>query len=224
MRKILFLMLLVIISSSCTTAYVIRSGEVTNPTRKNVRSDKEFNKEFDDIWQAVVKSCDETDLSIKVRDRESGIIVAVKSIAITEEFNEMLETGQIVLTYDKKIPAGWIDCTATKDYVAARGKTVESSVVELDLLSELKRQDVFVFFSYNAFVEKLENNKTNVTINIFAYPTQPKIKYSTEQIEIMSGQLMPQEFEVDISQTKFISKGILEDNFFKLIEKLIERG
>ena len=46
----------------------------------------------------------------------------------------------------------------------------------------------------------------------------------TEQIEIMSGQLMPQEFEVDISQTKFISKGILEDNFFKLIEKLIERG
>jgi hypothetical protein len=46
----------------------------------------------------------------------------------------------------------------------------------------------------------------------------------TEQIEIMSGQLMPQVFEVDISQAKFISKGILEDNFFKLIEKLIERG
>jgi hypothetical protein len=46
----------------------------------------------------------------------------------------------------------------------------------------------------------------------------------TEQIEIMSGQLMPQVFEVDISPAKFISKGILEDNFFKLIEKLIERG
>lgn len=46
----------------------------------------------------------------------------------------------------------------------------------------------------------------------------------TEQIEIMSGQLMPQVFEVDISQAKFFSKGILEDNFFKLIEKLIERG
>ncbi|NOR65098.1 MAG: hypothetical protein GQ468_03690 [Candidatus Scalindua sp.] len=50
MRKFLFLMLLVIISSSCNTAYVIRSGKVTNPTRNIIRRDKGFNKDFDDLW------------------------------------------------------------------------------------------------------------------------------------------------------------------------------
>jgi hypothetical protein len=92
------------------------------------------------------------------------------------------------------------------------------------LLSELKRRDAFVIFSYNIYVEKLKNNNTNVIINIFAYPAQRKIKFSSEQIEITSGKLMPQVFEVDISQTKFLSKGIFEDDFFKLIEKLIEKG
>ena len=173
MRKFLFLMLLVIISSSCNTAYVIRSGKVTNPTRNIIRRDKGFNKDFDDLWQAVVNACAEaeTGLSIKVIERERGIIIAEKSIAITEEFSEIFETGQIVLTYDKKKPAGWIDCTATKAYVAARGKTVESNVVELDLLSELKRRDIFVIFSYNAYVEKLENNDTKVIINLNLHAT-----------------------------------------------------
>ncbi len=223
MRKLLFLILLVIISSGCTTAYVFRTGEVTNPTRKIVRRDKEFNKDFDNIWQAVVKACEETGASIKVIDRERGIITAEKSIAITEELMKAFETGQIVVTYDKKKPAGWIDCTATRSYVAARGKTVESSVVELDLLSELERRDAFVTFSYNVYVGKLESNGTNVIVNLYTYPAQSKIRFSTEQIEIMSGQLMPQLFEVDISQAKFISKGAFEDDFFKLIEKLIEK-
>lgn len=211
-------------SSSCATAYVIRSGDVTNPTRKIIRKDKKFNKDFDDLWQAVVTACAETGVSIIVIERERGTISAEKSIPITEELSETFETGQIVLTYDKKKPAVWYDCTASKDWIAARGKTVESNLVELDLLSELKRRDVFATVSYNIYVEKLENNDTNVIINIFAYPAQPTIKLSSEQIKIMSGQLMPQVFEVDISQTKFISKGIFEDNFFKLIEKLIEEG
>ena len=161
---------------------------------------------------------------IEDRDPSAFVISAEKSIPITEEVSEALETGQIILTYDKKKPAVWYDCTASKDWIAARGKPVESNLVVLDLLSELKRRDAFAILSYNIYVEKLENNNTNVIINIFAYPAQPKIKYSTEQIEIMSGQLMPQVFEVDISKAKFISKGILEDNFFKLIEILIERG
>jgi hypothetical protein len=78
MRKLLFLMLLVIISSGCATAYVIRSGEVTNPTGKIIRRDKEFNKDFDDLWQAVVTACAETGVLIKVIERERGVIGAEK--------------------------------------------------------------------------------------------------------------------------------------------------
>lgn len=234
MRKLLFLILLIIISSSCT-AYVIRSADLTKPTRKIIKRDRKFNNDFDDIWQAVVSACAETGVSIKVIEQERGVINAEKSIPVTEELSEAFDTGKIVVTYDKKKPAVWYDSTASKDWIAARGKTVESNLVELDLLSELKRQNVFAILSYNIFVEKLENNNTNVIINIFAYPAQPRIKLSPEQIKILSGRLtpqvievdgrlMPQTFELDISRTKFLSKGKLEDNFFTLIEKLIKKG
>jgi len=58
--------------------------------------------------------------------------VRKKSIPITEKLSEAFETGRIVLTCDKKKSEVWYDCTASKDWIAARGKTVESNLVELD--------------------------------------------------------------------------------------------
>ncbi|MBT3880996.1 MAG: hypothetical protein HOI47_19920 [Candidatus Scalindua sp.] len=229
MRKFLILMLLVIISSGCT-ASVIRSGNVINPTGENVRRGKVFNKDFDDLWKTVVKACTVADISIKTseklerEERESGIIIAERSVAATEELRETFETGRIELTYDKKKPAGWMDYTASQSYVAAKGKTVKSEVVESDLLSVFEEQGVLLFLSYNIYVQEIDNNNSKVVINIFAYPAQPEIKYSSAQTGFWAGQQLTQEAKVDISQAKFLSKGKFEDDFFVLIKKIIEKG
>ena len=222
MRKLLFLILLVIILSCSCSAYVVRSGNVINPTKEIVKRSEIYNKGFDDVWNAVVKACAEADVSIKVIEKVSGIITAERSIPATEELRETFETGQISVIYDKKQPAGFMGC-ANPAYVATRGKVVESKVIELDLLSEFEKQCVSIIFSYNVYVERMDNNETKVNVNIFAYPSRREITYSTAQDDVMTGVQVAQVIEVDISQAKFLSKGKFEDLFLALIKKLIEK-
>ena len=115
-----------------------------------------YNKDFDDVWQKVVKACSETDVSIKdirtiagkTREKVSGIITAERSILATEELRETFETGQVSLIIDEKEPARLMG-SGVPSFVARTGKVVDSKVIELDLLSELEKQSVFVIFSYN---------------------------------------------------------------------------
>ena len=222
----ILLALLVVISSGCS-AYVMRSGVIINPAKETVSRSETYNKAFNDIWQAVLNACKEADVLIKVIEEENGIVTAEGSIAATEELSKTFETSQkIVLTYDKMRPVKFFG-SANTGYVARTGKVVDRNVIELDLLSELKRQSAFVVLSYNIHVEKMDNNETKVSINIFASPAQPKIMCLGDQIHFnmfITQQLMFQKVEIDISEAKFLSKGTLEDNFLMLIKKLITKG
>ena len=222
MQKFICILFLSCFASGCAvTATVLRNGGIVNPPVENTKQFYDFQNNFEIVWKSVVKTCSEIDASIKVIEKDSGIITAEKQLVATEDLRATFDTGSIKLNYDIKKPSGYA-YSANEAYVALNGKVVDTREQTLDLLTEFAKNNIEVAFSYNIFVEKLASNNTRVTINIFAYPVGKNLRYYTSHHDPFYGMTHQQNIEVNISSARFISKGVFEKNFLSLVSENIK--
>ena len=223
MKKFICILFLTCFISGCASATVLRNGNIVNSSAKKTKTFYDFQNNFETVWKSVVKTCSAIDVSIKVIEKDSGIITAEKYLVATEDLRDTFHTGNIKLNYDIKQPAGIYGC-ANEAMVANRGKVVKTEERMLDLLTEFAKRSIEVAFSYNIFVEELESNKSRVKINIFAYPLAKKLRYFTAQYDARYGTNQQQYIDINISSAKFISKGKFEKDFLSLIYKNLKRA
>jgi hypothetical protein len=219
MKKFICILFLSYFASGCAvTATVLRNGGIVNPPVENTKQFYDFQNNFEIVWKSVVKACSETDVAVKVIEKESGIITAEKQVVATEDLRATFYTGSIKLNYDIKKPSGYA-YSANEAYVALNGKVVDTREQTLDLLTEFAKNNIEVAFSYNIFVEKLASNNTRVTVNIFAYPIGKILRYYTSHHDPFYGTTNQQNVDINISGARFISKGEFEKNFLSLVSK-----
>ena len=182
---LLFLVLIFMIGCAPTYYYTYKSSSTEDyvpPEPKEIKSSRIYNFSYDEVWEGIISFFATTNISIKTLEKDSGIVVAEKSLDDSKEMKDFVDIGYIDETnYQYRIKNeqyyGYLN---PYDFYSlslmtrpAGSELISKNTVKKDL-------DVSVLSVYNVFARKIkEGTEVSVNINYKILPDSKNYKAFT---------------------------------------------
>ena len=196
-------LLLIIFVSGCIRTFTRTDSHLTYapPGISNYENKKDFYASYDKVWEGVISYFAENNISIETLEKDSGIVVAKKMIANSNEVKEAFDTGYmknetflVKDTYQNPTFSGM----ANPSYVRRHWRLVSS---DSTIISE----------SQNPV-----NCRLNVKFNVF-------VKNSVKRVTVIFN-LNIETVDADNSKVIAVSNGIFEQSFYDYIDRYINQN
>ena len=177
MRKISFAISFMLILSGCANvAYRVReeiSSKYIAPQEKEITKNKSFEVSYDEVWEAIMAYFAFNNIPIKTVEKESGIIVAERTLDKSQDLKKMVDTGYLQVKKEKyrekMVSPPGVMCTQEgwnyldPEYLKQYGRVESSEKINENLTQEKINADITS--TYNIFARK-RSDGVNVSVNI----------------------------------------------------------
>lgn len=207
MRKFVLCVMFACFLFGCAPATVLTYRddsfqEYVPPKLIKIENERTYRAKFNKVWESIISFFAYSNIPIKTLEKDSGIIVAEKTLDDVREIEDLVDVGLLrVTTRTYKVTKNnpeWLDtCRAMGYYVNPYSYENELSRQLYQETTHTKDLDVKVLSTFNIFARKVRSG-TNVSVNI--------------DYKILS----------DSKEYKAISKGLFEKTLLDYIDNYLQ--